>query len=83
MTREEAIKIWKRSGLSFDFRDVDDGTAANRAIDAFAALGMLKLEEPKTATNKFADILARYFPGPEVEEVWAAIEGANLIVVEK
>lgn len=50
MTRDEAIEIWHR----------DDGKLRSPAeiIDAFAALGMLKLDEPKSAEERFYEIVS-------------------------
>lgn len=38
-------------------------------------------DDPQKASNKFAAILARFFPGPEVDEVWRAMEDDGLEVV--
>lgn len=45
MTRDEAIKVFKRGVIG--------GNWEADWIDKFVALGMLKLDEPKSAADKF------------------------------
>jgi hypothetical protein len=52
MTREEALKIYK-DGFPL-------GKEAERAIDVLINLGILKVDPPKTATDRALDILNRH-----------------------
>lgn len=49
MTRDEAVKIWT----------IPDGQfmEPNDIIDRFVALGMLKLDRPKSTEEKFYDVV--------------------------
>lgn len=90
MTRDEAIAIF-RTHMSFATdRDVDIQTrldeAAVQSVNAFSALGMLKIDEPKSADKKFRDAMAKLGYGknscvwPDLARVFA---DASLKIVEK
>lgn len=58
-------------------------TFAQSWTDAFVALGMLKLDEPKSAWEKFNAIARDWVDPLEMGEFFSDIEKAGLKIVEK
>jgi len=85
MTRDEAVKVFCSGYATFNkecaaFR-LDD---ANRFIDLCVALGMLKLDEPKSVEAKFRDAFYEMFPDPlMLRTVRMCVDRAGLKIVEK
>jgi hypothetical protein len=74
MTRDEAIKVAGNVRL-FD---------SEQFVDALIALGMLKLDEPKSANQKARDQARNEgLSGHTMEICLGAIERAGLRIVEK
>lgn len=87
MTRDEAIKVLRRTLFNDDnipkeLQDMNEPCAGGW-IDAFAALGMLKLDEPESAALKFADIIHELFDAAGYIQLWDSLEKNNLRIVEK
>jgi hypothetical protein len=77
MTREEAIKIIFQGRPEFS-------SQAAAAVDAYVALGMLKLDEPKSRAAKIMD--ACNLAGVGViawQRLLVGLEDAGLRIVEK
>jgi hypothetical protein len=87
MTRDEAIKVILDNHYPEHQRGALDPWCrqwCERTIDVFARLGMLKLDEPKSAEQKFIDACCdRDFHKPMVERIVDVIAAANLKIVEK
>src|SRR5687768_7458636 len=78
MTRDEAIEIW--DSQPNDFLEPAD------IIDKFAALGILKLDEPKSANSKFMDaMIARGYPQNSnlFADILFALDAAKTKIVER
>ena len=73
MTRDEAIK--KCFGLY--------GGNGAECVDLFVALGMLKLEEPKSIEQKFKEIYAAWPYGWGAKQCLEHLEKNGLKLVEK
>lgn len=75
MTRDEAIRAASHA--------IDSGgnNAMEKWVNVFVALGMLKLDEPKTPERKLRD--AVYNEYNSVDAFILAIERAGLAIVEK
>jgi hypothetical protein len=77
MTRDEAIKAFRNS-------TPNPSSFSDEAwIDRFVALGMLKLDEPKSAAQKFADIAYEVCGAAGYAKLWERFEKAGIRVVEK
>lgn len=74
MTRDEAVKAIRLSDRHYD-------TWEEMWIDRLVALGILKLDEPKSATEKFKDALIDQGWSPQ--GVDDAIRQAGVKIVEK
>ena len=55
----------------------------DRFLDWSVALGMLKLDEPKSASQKFVEIARSYVRHYDYLNFLAELEKANLKIVEK
>jgi len=82
MTKEEAIKLVLRNmanSLS------DSRITAEEFVDTLAALGVLKLEEPRTPWNKFVEGMVNQghvIGGSWLPSVKKALNEYNLKIVE-
>lgn len=87
MTRDEAIEIEMKSARSWEpFSQIPAAVireAAATTIDCYVALGMLKLEEPKSPMDKFYAITPRYFGGDVESALVRDLDAAGLKIVEK
>lgn len=89
MTRDEAVSAIHQAHHPEDFRGIADcETASNRrwaekAVDGYVALGILKLEEPKTPEAELQEALENEDDhyGLSTEQVLAAITRLGLKVV--
>lgn len=74
MTRDEAIEKWESEVLRF-----------RHAVDGFAALGMIKFDEPKSeiAPVKAQNMLHYRFGYKEGERLLQDMDAAGLKIVEK
>jgi hypothetical protein len=79
MTRQEAIKTMASSGW-FGPDEVTE-----KWIDIYVALGMLKLEEPKTLQHRICDALSGVKVGQSgwVDDITVALMDHGLKIVEK
>lgn len=76
MTRDEAIKTWDIARGKGDY--------APTFIDAFVALGMLKLDEPKSAQQMaYAAFVSAGWSVTRTVETICLIDSAGLKIVEK
>jgi hypothetical protein len=81
MTRDEAIKIVVSGSGPYVCSDHMAGTL----VDTWVAVGMLKLDEPKSAAEKFGDAF-RAMPAENrkyLSNVLGCLEAAGLNIVEK
>lgn len=82
MTRDEAIRCM------MDYCPISDQhpryIECGAIIDRYARLGMLKLDEPKSAQMKFQEVVAS-LPRDQryAGTVWTAIDAAGLKIIEK
>jgi hypothetical protein len=98
MTRDEAISIIKNvlyRSVAAEMRtrlrdDIVDSTMDRMAIDeadGLVALGILKLDEPKTFNQKLCDgmkaSLGVWLNAGEIERVQESFDAAGLRIVEK
>ena len=79
MTRDEALKI-ARCGYG-NLGGFSDHPKA--FVDMAVALGMLKLEEPKSAWTKFNEIVNDWVDPVEQGKFFSDMEKAGLKIVEK
>lgn len=77
MTRQEANQ------KAYDAWTSASGGYAPSMVNVLIALGLFKLDEPITPTNKFASILADWVDPVEVAEFWKDLDEAGLEIVEK
>lgn len=78
MTREEATaKLMEATDSACTARWMED------FIDSAVALGMVKLDEPKTITGRIADAMAHITDQSPPGAVRLAFENAGLKIVEK
>jgi hypothetical protein len=76
MTRDEAIKIFSEKKIGKDW-EID-------WIDKLAALGVLKLDEPKSVTEKLVSAVCDDgWPRSTADTMLRFIERANLKLAEK
>jgi hypothetical protein len=76
MTREDAIQIMAdKMANSLDWSE--------RWINTFAALGVLKLDEPKSVEQRSTEIMLAHASGHVVTDILLDLERANLKIVEK
>jgi hypothetical protein len=77
MTRDEAIKILKdnRIGSTKDWE--------GEWVDRFAALGMLKLDKPKTVDEKFYEAMTKTSTRINIEWLFWVLSEAGLKLTEK
>lgn len=78
MTEDEAVKIAKKT-----FEDAGGTTPINfrASIRTYAALGMIKLDPPKTVIEKATEALK--MDGYEPSYMFAALDKAGFKIVEK
>lgn len=90
MTRDEAIKAYvekaflRKIDTTESYREA--AVSAGYAIDAFVALGMLKLDEPKCASERAVDAMfsvAAYSGMLTPRHAMEAISAAGLKIIEK
>lgn len=85
MTRDEAVDAIHNAhnpgDLPGELRWDSNRRWAEKAVDGYVALGMLKLDEPKSAYEKLADAMGigRW----SRNNIMSAIESAGLKIVEK
>jgi hypothetical protein len=79
MTRKEAIKL-----LGVHLPPMSEGYYG-KLIDAFCALGMLKIDEPKCASERAVDAMFDVSTGGMLtpRQVLACMDAAGLKIVEK
>lgn len=70
MTRDIAVSIAEMHGLGSEW------------IDFLSTLGLLKLEEPKTATDAFREIVSRHAKPEQVEPIMGALKNSGFRIVE-
>lgn len=79
MTRDEAIKL-----IDEKFRKAGSSQWSGAWIDAFETLGMLKLDKPKSAAQKFQEAFGRYAYSETIfRHIQEALESANAKIVDK
>lgn len=82
MTRDEAIK---KAEACFQFNVPSQEWFFNpiRLVAALENLGMLKLDEPKSAQQKLDEILVAYLGASDLHSLRNEMDGAGLKIVEK
>ncbi len=81
MTRDEAIEIWRKTYCGMKASPAD---VSAKAIDGFVSLGILKLDEPKSAKKMaYAAIVTAGWSVGAASETIAILDRAGLKIVEK
>ncbi len=80
MTRDEAIE---RANTAWRSGATSGGTYGESVVDVLAALDLLKLDEPKSAWEKFNQIARDWIDRESMGEFFTDIERAGLKITEK
>lgn len=77
MTKDEAIEIYKKYYT---------GSDASKPIDCLIELGLLKVDPPKTATERALNAINDYLPSTGIPHTQALInlmDGAKVRIIDK
>ena len=83
MTRDEAIEIWRNGLYPGTEKNWSGDQWAEHAVDTYAKLGILKLDEPKTPTiyDKIETAMASVRPSESAVDVRIRFQNAGLDIV--